>query len=44
MLELLDYRRRVTEMYRAIREMGTDAAEARAHFRHERNELFRMHP
>lgn len=44
MLELLDYRRRVAEMYRAVRKTGTDAAGAHAHFWHERNELFRAHP
>ncbi len=44
MLDLLDYRRRVAEMYRLVRELGTDAPEAHAHFRHVRDELFRRHP
>jgi uncharacterized protein (DUF1684 family) len=44
MLDLLDYRCRVAEMYRAVREVGTDAPEAHAHFRHVRNQLFLTHP
>jgi uncharacterized protein (DUF1684 family) len=43
MLDLLDYRRRVTEMYRAVRE-GNGRAEACAAFRRQRDELFRTHP
>jgi uncharacterized protein (DUF1684 family) len=44
MLDLLDYRRRVADMYRTIRELGTDAAEAHVTFRRVRDELFRSHP
>ena len=44
MLELLDYRRRVSEMYQTIRGIGTDAPGARICFQQLRNELFRMHP
>ena len=44
MLDLLDYRRRVAEMYRVVREMGTDAPEAHAPFRRVRDELFQTHP
>jgi uncharacterized protein (DUF1684 family) len=44
MLDLLDYRRRVAEMYRQVRELGTDAPEAHAYFRRERDELFQTHP
>ncbi|MEJ2733144.1 MAG: DUF1684 domain-containing protein [Anaerolineae bacterium] len=44
MLELLDYRRHIDEMYRVVREMGSDAAGAHAHFQQVRNELFRTHP
>jgi uncharacterized protein (DUF1684 family) len=44
MLDLLDYRRRVAEMYRLVRELGTDAPEAYAQFQHVRNELFHAHP
>jgi uncharacterized protein (DUF1684 family) len=44
MLDLLDYRRRVAEMYRVVRQLGTDAPEAHAHFRRVRDELFHTHP
>jgi uncharacterized protein (DUF1684 family) len=44
MLELLDYRRRVAEMYRFVRELGTDAPAAHAHFQRVRDELFHTHP
>ncbi len=43
LLDLLDYRRRVAEMYRLVREQGTDSVDAHAHFRRERDELFRLH-
>jgi uncharacterized protein (DUF1684 family) len=43
MLDLLDYRRRVTEMYRAVRE-GNGSPAACAHFRQQRDDLFRTHP
>jgi uncharacterized protein (DUF1684 family) len=44
MLDLLDYRRRVADMYRTIRELGTGAAEAHVTFRRTRDDLFRSHP
>ena len=44
MLDLLDYRRRVADMYRVVRELGTDAPGAHAHFRRVRDDLFRSHP
>jgi uncharacterized protein (DUF1684 family) len=44
MLDLLDYRRRVAEMYRRVRELGTGAPGAHAHFRRVRDELFHTHP
>jgi uncharacterized protein (DUF1684 family) len=40
MLDLLDYRRRVTDMYRAVREGGRDYG----WFRQQRDELFHTHP
>ena len=40
LLDLLDYRRRVADMYRRVREQSTDSADAHAHFRRERDELF----
>jgi uncharacterized protein (DUF1684 family) len=43
-LDLLDYRRRVAEMYRVVRELGTDAPDAHAQFRRMRDELFLTHP
>jgi uncharacterized protein (DUF1684 family) len=43
MLDLLDYRRRVAEMYRLVRSLGTGAPEAHAHFRRVRDELFQTH-
>ncbi len=43
MLDLLDYRRRVTEIYRVVRELGTDAPEAYAHLQRVRDELFHTH-
>ena len=42
MLDLLDYRRRVAEMYRAVRAAGNDPA-AYSAFREARDELFRAH-
>ncbi len=42
MLDLLDYRRRVFEIYRTVREQGS--AQAHAYFRRERDMLFRTHP
>lgn len=42
MLDLLDYRRRVTELYRLIRE-GDDPASVWMLFRQTRDELFRSH-
>jgi hypothetical protein len=44
MLDLLDYRRRVAEMYRVVRELGTDAPEAHAHLQCVRDELFQTYP
>lgn len=44
MLDLLDYRRRVAEMYQLLRGGGTDAPEAHAYFRRTRDSLFRDHP
>ena len=41
MLELLEYRRHVFELYRLVREQGT--GQANAQFRRERDELFRTH-
>ena len=43
MLDLLDYRRRVTELYRNVQAAGGDAA-ACTTFRQARAELFRTHP
>jgi uncharacterized protein (DUF1684 family) len=43
MLDLLDYRRRVTELYRLIRE-SDDPASAWRLFRQTRDDLFRTHP
>jgi hypothetical protein len=43
MLDLLDYRRRVFELYRAVRE-ANGAPEAGSAFRQARDELFRTHP
>lgn len=44
MLDMLDYRRRTAEMYRLVREWGTDSARAYTSFRLERDDLFRTHP
>lgn len=44
MLELLDYRRRVAEMYAFIRSHGTHSPEAYARFVETRNFLFGTHP
>lgn len=44
MLDLLDYRRRVAEMYATIRRLGTDSAQAFQHFQAERDDLFAHHP
>src|SRR5258705_5451713 len=43
MLDLLDYRRRVSDLYRLLRAAGGDPA-ACAAFRAARNDLFRTHP
>ncbi len=43
MLDLLDYRRRVSEMYRNVR-LSSDPAAACEEFRHARDTLFRTHP
>ena len=43
MLDLLDYRRRVSDLYRLVRAAGGDPA-ACADFRAARNDLFRTHP
>lgn len=43
MLDLLDYRRRVFEIYRAVRSTE-DSAAACLHFRQARDVLFRLHP
>ena len=44
MLDLLDYRRRVFEMYQRIRELGSDTPEAFSLFRAVRDDLFAHHP
>ncbi len=44
MFTLLDYRRRVSDMYHRIRELGTDAPQAHQHFRQMRDTLFGQHP
>lgn len=41
MLEILDYRRRVSDLYHTVRQQGT--AQASAQFRRERDNLFRTH-
>jgi uncharacterized protein (DUF1684 family) len=43
-LDLLDYRRRVAELYQFLRECGTDAPQAFTHFRQVRDDLFLTHP
>ena len=43
MLDLLDYRRRVSDLYRLLRAAGSDPA-ACADFRAARDDLFRTHP
>lgn len=43
MLDLLDYRRRVNDLYHAVRELGTDHPSAYEQFRRVRNELFGSH-
>ncbi|MEO8610236.1 MAG: DUF1684 domain-containing protein [Chloroflexota bacterium] len=43
MLDLLDYRRRVSDLYRVLRAAGGEPA-ACADFRAARNDLFRTHP
>ncbi len=43
MLDLLDYRHRVFELYREVRTFGDNPA-GRDHFQHVRDELFRTHP
>jgi uncharacterized protein len=43
MLDLLDYRRRVFEIYRQVRELGTDSPQAQAIFRRQRDNLFAEH-
>jgi uncharacterized protein (DUF1684 family) len=42
--QLLDYRRRVSEMYARVRHSDLDHAATCRRFRRERDELFRMHP
>lgn len=44
MLDLLDYRRRVAEMYMQVRQLGTGSPEAFAHFQAVRDQLFAEHP
>jgi uncharacterized protein (DUF1684 family) len=44
MLDLLDYRRRVAEIYMHIRRLGTEQPEAFAHFQQVRDQLFAEHP
>jgi uncharacterized protein (DUF1684 family) len=43
MIDLLDYRRRVADTYRVIREWGTDSPQSFAHFCRERDGLFGTH-
>jgi hypothetical protein len=43
MLDLLDYRRRVFEMYHQIRELGTNTSDAFALFKNTRDDLFAHH-
>lgn len=43
MLDLLDYRRRVHDLYRTLRAGGSDP-DACAAFRHAKDDLFRTHP
>ena len=43
MLDLLDYRRRVFELYRQIRELGTDSPQAFELFKQTRDDLFANH-
>ncbi len=43
MLDLLDFRRQVTDLYRIIRERGNDPATC-VWFRERRDEIFRTHP
>ena len=43
MLDLLDYRRRVNDLYRDIRAAGADPA-GRDHFQRVKDEIFRTHP
>lgn len=44
MLELLDYRRRVSELYALIRRLGTNSPVAFHAFKQERDKLFAQHP
>ena len=44
MLDLLDYRRQVSEMYRTVREQGAGAADPCVDFRRRKDGLFRTHP
>ncbi len=44
MLDLLDYRRRVNDLYHAVRERGTADPTAHAQFVQTRNDLFGSHP
>jgi hypothetical protein len=44
MLDLLDYRRRVAELYRDVRSLGTGTPEAHLQFQRVRDELFHTHP
>ena len=44
MLDLLDYRRRVAQLYATIRRLGTESPEAFHLFQTERDDLFANHP
>ncbi len=44
MLDLLDYRRRVAQMYMTIRSLGSASPQAFQHFQAERDDMFAHHP
>jgi len=44
MLDLLDYRRQVSVLYSAIRQLGSNSPDAFQHFQAERDVLFAQHP
>lgn len=44
MLDLLDYRRQVSQMYTTIRSLGTETPAAMQHFQQTRDALFADHP